>query len=188
KFNRYDLKVYHKALGDFIHDYNKLCTSEEKVRFVLIPEMHKDGAWHMHGLLTGIRSKDLEIPEYIQKRNKKTGEISMVKNTKKYAVWKQYARKFGHISIGKIGHQGKTANYITKYITKEMTNTVNEYGASSYYCSRGLKKSELLYRGTDVHMSEPYDYERPDGFCKVKWFPDADSFTKAVKIGDDENG
>jgi len=36
KFNRYDLKAYYKALGDFIHNYNRRCNHAHKVRFLLI--------------------------------------------------------------------------------------------------------------------------------------------------------
>lgn len=168
KFDRYDLNAYHKAFGQFLHNYNRRCGEGEKVRYILIPEMHKDGAWHMHGLIKGIRSRDL------------------APNDNGYLEWLQYTDRFGYMSLGAIRDRQKVANYITKYITKDLSNSVKEYGAHLYYHSRGLAVGTELYRGHDVNVSCDWDYERPDGFCKVKWFDDTDSFADAVQIGLDQ--
>jgi len=125
--------------------------------------MHEDGAWHMHGLIKGIRERDL------------------VKNEHGYLVWKQYTEKFGRImSLGKIRDKQKVSSYITKYISKALAGTVKEYGAHMYYCSKGLSKSTEIYRGKNVAVMSTWDYVRPDGFCKIKWFDSMDSFSANV--------
>jgi hypothetical protein len=164
KYDRYNLKGYYKDLGELLHNYNGNCTEAEKVRYILIPELHQDGAWHMHGLVKGIKQKDLYINEH------------------GYWSWRQYDRKFGFMSMGKIKDKLAVGNYITKYISKDMGNTVNELNAKMYYCSKGLKKGENVYRGHDVEVNCDWDFERKDGFCKVKWFPDADAMANTVSI------
>lgn len=57
KFDRYSLNSYVKALGKFINNYNT--NYHSKIFYLLIPEQHKDGAWHMHGLISGILPKHL---------------------------------------------------------------------------------------------------------------------------------
>lgn len=154
KFDRYNLKNYVKKLGDFIKNYNRYCDADDKVKYLLIPEMHKDGAWHMHGFLKGIRSQDL------------------YQNKHGYLTWRQYEDRFGFISMKRItGDYGveKLSSYMSKYMTKEISNTVKELGAHAYYCSQGLQTAQTLYKGhAELHC--PWDWEHPDGYCKVKTF------------------
>ena len=58
KYDRMDLKKYRKDLAQFIRDYNK--KYKINIKYLLIPEMHKDGAWHMHGLIIGLPIEHLE--------------------------------------------------------------------------------------------------------------------------------
>ena len=32
-----------------------------KITFVLVPEQHKDGAWHEHGLISGLPGEDIRM-------------------------------------------------------------------------------------------------------------------------------
>ena len=52
KLDRYDLKEYIKKLGQFIRNYRRDYGCD--IQYLLIPEKHIDGAWHMHGLIKGI--------------------------------------------------------------------------------------------------------------------------------------
>lgn len=45
KFNRYELDTYQQKLSQFIRDKRKAYGSQ--IQFLLVPEQHKDGAWHM---------------------------------------------------------------------------------------------------------------------------------------------
>jgi len=123
------------------------------------------------------------VPPFIPKRVK-GGILKMVRNTKGYARWVQYAEKFGYISMGRIEDKQKVSSYITKYISKGVAASVHEYGAHLYYCSKGLKTGTVIYRGTQaVTVASGWDFERPDGFCKVKWYDSLDSFTADVRFG-----
>ena len=59
-------------------------------RYIVIPEFHKNGAVHFHGMVRGIRLQDFEIPPTVMKRNILTDKLEMVPNTKGYVRWKNY--------------------------------------------------------------------------------------------------
>ena len=58
---------------------------------------------------------------------------------------------------------------MTKYMTKDMSKSVGELGAHMYYASNGLKTAKLLYKGNACLHCE-WDWEHPDGYCKIKTF------------------
>ena len=66
-----------------------------------MPEFHKDGAIHFHGLL------------YID-------EKELIENDNGYLTWLRYQNRFGYISLSKILNKEKTANYISKYLSKDV--------------------------------------------------------------------
>lgn len=151
KLDRYDLESFHHALSDFVHSFNRRRPDGKKVKYILVPEMHKDGAWHMHGLIMGLCDDDLIVNEH------------------GYSDWPAYREKFGYISIDKLRNKDKTVNYILKYINKDLQGSINKLGAHLYYRSRGLKKADIVFRGK-ADLLCPWDYEHPDGYCKVKTF------------------
>lgn len=153
KYDRHNLQKFQKDFSEFLHNYNRRCKEDEKVAYLLVPEMHKDGSWHMHGLIKGIRQKDLYVNKY------------------GYLTWKQYEDRFGFISMDKIKDHEKVVIYLTKYITKEMSGTVRELGAHLYYASKGLATSLELYRGK-ASFHGTWDWEHPEGYCKIKTFDD----------------
>lgn len=149
KYDRYNLKAYIKDLSRFLLNYNRYCNDDEKVKYILIPEQHKDGAWHMHGFIKGIKEKDLYT------------------NIHGYLTWKQYESKFGFISMSKLESKEKASSYMMKYMTKDIEKNVTGLNAHMYYASKGLKHATELYRGSALFKGE-YDWEHPDGYCKVK--------------------
>lgn len=164
KYYRYDLKVYYRDLSEFLHNFNRRRVPEQKVKYILIPELHKDGAWHLHGLIHGLQPTDLYI------------------NNNGYLGWKEYEKRFGYISLGNIKDSDRVANYITKYITKEMDKNVRELGCHLYYCSKGLKVAEELYRGRAELLCD-WDFEHPEGYCRIKTFDlEKDDYTEFLKL------
>ena len=152
KTERYDLNSTVKKFNEFVHNYNRRCSKEEKVSYLIIPENHKDGAWHAHGVFKGIRKRDLYVNKY------------------GYLSWKQYEDKFGFISLDKDIHDIKRlSSYILKYISKDFCRTDIKINAHSYYHSKGLKKAEILYRGHG-NFTGTWGWEHEDGYCKILEF------------------
>ena len=157
KLDRYDFDCFSSKLRKFIDNYNRLYP-EGAVTYLLIPEQHEDGAWHVHGLLKGIK------PEHL------------VFNKNSYFTWKQYDNAFGYMSIGRIRDKERVASYIMKYIGKSIGKTRIARGRRSFYHSMGLKKAEKIAEFSDVDGalidSLDWDFEREDGYCKLKMIKD----------------
>ena len=151
KYDRYNLKEFHSAFAKFLHNTNRRRAKENKIKYLLIPELHQDGAWHMHGVLYGLLPSDLK------------------KNKNGYLTWQKYNDRFGFMSIDAIKDVERVSSYILKYINKDMEKSVIELGAHLYYSSKGLNKAETVFRG-HAYLHCPYDYEHPDGYCKIKTF------------------
>jgi len=150
KHDRYDLKAYYKSFSKFLNNYNyRYCV---KVQYLLIPEKHKDGAWHLHGLIKGLPLDHLK------------------KNEHGYLDWPHYRDKFGYISLDPVRSIEKVSFYITKYINKDLESSIEELGAHLYYVSKGLKKAEEIKRGTLFADSIPYDFK--NDYVKIKWLKD----------------
>lgn len=151
KYDRYNLKAYIRDFTKFINNYNRYCEESDKVRYVFIPEMHKDGAWHIHGFVNGIRDKDTYI------------------NSHGYLTWRQYEQKFGFISMSVVKDQDRASSYMLKYMAKDIAKNVMDLGAHLYYASQGLKRAAVLYRG-HAYLHCDWDYVHPEGYCKIKTF------------------
>lgn len=141
KYDRYDFSTYYKALSKFLNNYN--INNNTKVQYVLIPEQHKDGAWHMHGVIRGVLSKHLKL------------------NKNGYFEWTSYCKKFGYMGLSPIKSRNKVASYVTKYITKQMAERNAELNAHLYYVSKKLNTAWELKRGDLVaasHGKFTYDF------------------------------
>lgn len=152
--DRYDLEGCMKVFSKWLNNYNYRRPGAA-VRYLLIPEPHQDGAWHLHGLISGIPGDDLRdfqpdehLPTHIHKELAKGHQV---------AQWTAYDRKFGYCTLSPIRSMDAVSKYITKYITKELGNSVKELNAHLYYRSQGLKQKELIYSAPDVVMPDP-DY------------------------------
>ena len=112
--------------------------SSEEFKYLIITEKHKDGAFHFHGLMSGV--SDIYLNPY--------GYLSCSK-----------LDVLGFNSFSKIKSIEKVANYILKYISKDcVKNSKNQV----YISSRGLKKAERTQLNTniknDIKFSFSNDY------------------------------
>ena len=167
-YDRYDLKSYYKDLGQFLRNYNR--NYKTKVDYVFIPEMHEDGAWHLHGLIKGISENHLSKIDDLPR-------IPVKLKGQGYLYWEQYHKKFGFISLGAIKDKNKVAGYITKYINKNMDSSIKDLNAKTYYNSKGLNISEEIKRGTLSANSIPFEFE--NDYVKIQWFDD-DNIAKLI--------
>ena len=159
KQNRYDLDAYHKRLSQFIRDYNKKYGLQ--IKFLLVPEKHKDGAWHEHGFIMGLPKEHLteftlsqKLPNYLRKKLKDGEDIYN---------WLPYMKKFGFCDLEPIkSHQG-ASYYVLKYITKDLQRSVSKLGGHLYRASQGLKKAEVVAKG-EYKGHLVFDYE--NDYCK----------------------
>jgi len=158
KMDRYDLDAFISSLGQFIRNNRNRKGSD--IEYVLIPEKHKDGAYHMHGLIKGINSDELKA---FTLKDKIPSKIkNLIKQGRTIYNWVPYNDKFGWVTVEEIQNQEAVSKYITKYIRKDVGVSVNEKNKKTYYCSRGLKKSEVIKKGTfptQLRNALKFDFE-----------------------------
>ena len=151
--DRKDLKSYKTKLSTWIKNYNRL--HKTNIKYLLIPENHKDGSWHMHGLMMGLPYEHMHKFRTDEKLPIKM-QIEIAHGHKLYS-WPAYAKAFGYISISEIINAESVSKYITKYITKDLMGTKIGLNEHLYYCSQGLKRAEIIYQGKLIKdMEEDY--------------------------------
>lgn len=163
KYVRTDLTRFHKALTQWLRDYNK--KHNLNIKFILIPELHSDGvSWHIHGLLSGLPVDHLKQFVIGDKMSVKLAK--KVENGELLYNWLPYAEKFGFCDLEPIRSHEAVSKYITKYISKSLENSVKDLNAHMYYCSRGLNRAEIIKKGTMSANIVP-DFE--SDYCRISW-------------------
>ena len=136
-FDRKNLDGFYERFSEWLKYMKK--KSGKKIPYLLVPEQHGDGSWHMHGFFNSdidqflIPFKDLlesgvNIPYKLVQKD--------------YYNWPEYQKKFGFCSFGKIRDHDATAFYATKYISKSFQGDAQRLGLKLYYCSQGLNRAQ----------------------------------------------
>lgn len=162
KFDRYNLPVIVKRFGEWVGNFNKRYGC--KLRYIVIPEQHKNGAWHFHGLFSGVPSS------------------ALVTNEHGYMDIPAYRDRFGYISLSPIEDKRRCATYVTKYISKDlargMASDISYKGCHLFYASRGLQgKEDIVAAFGTVRISEMWQGE----YCAIAWADDVESLLKYVE-------
>mgnify|MGYP006894371750 CR=1 FL=1 len=164
KYDRYNLGKFIKDLGQMIRNYRR--DFKVDIQYLLIPELHLDGAWHMHGLFKGIPIEHLKLFTLEDKLPYRLRELIM--EGRKIYNWEKYAEKFGWCTLEQVINQEAVSKYITKYIRKSLnTDLKREKEKKLYYISRGLKSAVKVKEGTiNGQLTVPYEYE--NDYVKTK--------------------
>lgn len=145
KQNRTDLELFHKQLTQWLRDYNK--KYKLSIKFLFVPELHSDGkSWHVHGFIYGLPVEHLKQFEVGNKMGKSLAD-KILKGDIVYN-WQAYFERFGFCDLEPVRNQEAVSKYMTKYINKELANSVTELNAHKYYHSRGLKFAETIKKGS----------------------------------------
>ena len=136
KVNRYDFdECMHKANNWF---NNQKKRKAPDLKYLFVPEQHKDGAWHIHGVIADVGemsfadSGRVAIGKKAYRRSDVNSEFATIYNL---SGW-----RFGFSTATRVRDKYKVASYITKYITKDLCEST--FGKKRYYRSRkkGRKK------------------------------------------------
>ncbi len=166
--DRYDLKEVKKRMGKFFNNYKT--RKNPDFCYLLVPEFHQDGAVHFHGLIKGLRREDLNlfnlqdiIPVYIQNQLRKGLNVF---------DWVEFHEKFGYTTIEPIRNQDAAANYICKYITKDLISL--PLGTCCYLNSKGLKTPDLVHQDYGGIVPKKINYE--NDFVAIKWLDKLENY------------
>lgn len=138
--NRYD---YDRAFSNMSKWLRKMRDKYGKFNYIIIPELHKDGAIHFHGVTGGFRGNIV---------------YSGVKHNK-VKVYNCSDWIYGFTSITKMRSKEKCASYVTKYFTKDMQNSIVGKGKKKYWSSRGLRLPVITYTEEDLGKNLEPSYE-----------------------------
>ena len=120
KCDRYDVDVIYHKLRNWLSNNVR----RHGLKYVLVPELHKDGAVHFHGLFD-------------------TGDMPLTDSGhrwKEMVVWHldSWVKSWGFCTLVALdGEYGKVCSYVTKYITK---GTDKVLGGRYYLSCQGLKR------------------------------------------------
>jgi hypothetical protein len=156
RFDRLDIDSYMSRLSQFVRDRRK--AYGVKFDVLIVPEKHKDGHYHCHGLING-------LPASAVRPFRPPEPYKLIEGG--FLNWEDYQEKFGFCSLAVIRDPVATAYYVSKYIGKDLNQRSSELGKHLYFHSRPLKKAEPV---SDIYaynkQLEDYcinDYD----FCKV---------------------
>lgn len=125
KVDSYNYAEVSKVLSVWLHHLKERQAPD--LKYIIVPELHKSGRYHFHGLIADIGNMKLIDSGH------KTPSGDVIYNLGNY--------KLGFTTATKIKDVSRVSTYITKYITKELcTTTVNK---KRYWCSRNLNEVDI---------------------------------------------
>lgn len=138
KYDRKNLVLWRDSFTQWMRDQRK---KGFPIQYLIVPETHKDGSWHAHGLFSGLPESELISFKEMDKQGYRSPDgrrLPQKLRKSDYNNWPAYQEKFGFCSFGAIQNHVAAGFYITKYITKDNDRMVQDVGLHSYYASRGL--------------------------------------------------
>lgn len=153
-------KAVQKKVMSLIDNMNR--RRDQKIAYVFIPEYQQNGNVHLHGVISGVTPSDLEIAINNQEYRKDKNGIPVIDKDGN-PVKNEYYQKplvrngnqvYNHKVFNKVGYNdfeiirdmSRVGSYCTKYITKDLLERSNEYGAHLYLCSKGLERKKEVYK------------------------------------------
>lgn len=156
--NRYDFSLCMKKVHTWINNCKK--RKAENLLYLLVPEQHKDGAWHIHGLLcntTGLTFTD-------------SGKSYNGKIVYNLDDW-----KLGFSTATKVTDTYKVSNYITKYITKDLCAITP--GKQRYFVSKSIPKPKTFTALIDLDEVDSFIQEVADSCgADLEWQKDVSGY------------
>ena len=143
KIDRYDIANFKKQLAQWLRDMRK---KSPELKYLFVPEQHKKGGWHMHGLIMGLEPDRLrkdwtsgfdKLPDYV---------FDALKAERELYWWPDYLKRFGYCTVEPIRSRVACAKYCAKYMQKAVSGNAIQGGKSLYIASQGLQRAEEVRR------------------------------------------
>ena len=148
KIDRYDKKEINKKLKKWLGHL----VERNNVNYLIIPELHKDGAIHFHGLISG--NLKLEFSSHYDNNNRPIYNL---------LNWKYGFSTCVPLDDNKVA----VCKYITKYVTKSTTKILGNI----YYCGGHSIKRDVpsVYQNIDYNTFNGNEFDVPNTNIKVKY-------------------
>lgn len=144
--NRYSYTECSNKLKNWLDRYRRTC---KDLKYVIVPEQHKDGAWHFHALIS-----DGDYTNFVDSGKKSEDDI--IYNINNYNL--------GFTTATKVKDSSKVSGYICKYITKDIYSNI-PLGKKRYWFSRNIKIQEFEFMATKEQME---NYKKSEELTYIK--------------------
>lgn len=138
KADRYNFSEVSKKLSKWLnHIKSRTCPD---FAYIIVPEKHKDGAWHFHGLF-----KNCDNLNFID---------SGIKDEQGRTIYNISNYKFGFTTATKLSDIDKAVSYILKYISKDLFGD-NLKGKKRYWRSKNLEMPAVetaIFEGNKIDL------------------------------------
>ena len=125
KVNRFDYDACVKLLSKWLNNCKRKAPG---MAYLVVPEQHKSGAWHFHGLFYNCNSLGFHD--------------SGKKDKNKNRIYNIGAYRSGFTTATRIKDMEKVSKYISKYITKELCAVT--FGRKRFWASRNLEEAPIV--------------------------------------------
>lgn len=132
KVDSFDYDNCVKKLSSWLCSVRRLCPG---VKYIMVPEQHKSGRFHFHGLFAGCDGL-----KFTDSGHKAAGEI----------IYNVGSYKLGWSTATRVRENKRVVKYLCKYITKELCQVTSS--RKRYWASRNLDEAEIeeyLLEGTE---------------------------------------
>lgn len=169
KVDRYNFDDCSQKLSKWLnHMRDRYCKG---LKYIVVPEMHKDGAYHFHGLFSDCEGLDIRDSgrKVIQKYKRGNRTCFKATDTPIYIVGRYH---LGWTTATAVRSNERVTRYITKYVTKDLVYAVK--GKRRYWVSKNL----------DVPLEEKYMVDPFDKLVMATELQAESSFVKHIECKD----
>lgn len=124
--DNFDFEVCSAKLSQWLKDLRK---ADSSLMYLFVPEQHKSGAWHFHGLISCCCSSSLRLSD--SGKRDRSGKI--IYNIGRY--------QYGFTTATEVENNEAVTKYITKYVTKDMLGHIK--GKKHFWASRNLSRPRI---------------------------------------------
>ena len=123
KIDSFDYSIVTEKLSNWL---SNLRSADSSIKYIFVPEQHKSGAYHFHGLLNDSSALGMSYSGH----DTKSGDP--IYNVGRY--------RFGFTTATRVENNVAVTKYITKYITKDLIDSTK--GKKRFWASRNLERPE----------------------------------------------
>lgn len=142
KIDRYNYEECSRAVRKWLNNQRR---NAPDLMYLVVPEQHKDGAWHFHGVVANVASMKFSD--------------SGVKDKKGRTIYNMSKWSLGFSTATSVGDVNKVSGYICKYITKELCEHTK--GKQRYFVSQNMPEPEVstffILEPTTEETNEAFD-------------------------------
>lgn len=131
RWNSKNFKEIYRPLRRFLQN--------KGIKYILVAELHKNGAIHFHGVFNATVEPYLEKFDLSKKLPKRIRD-GILKENRELFNFPTYAKRFGWVSIEKIRNLDSVACYVSKYIVKSFDDEKNRISYRRFFASKNLSR------------------------------------------------